>query len=62
MDPRTGRVVFHAAFFLVFMSAILFFFLEIGSASSVANTLAFLISLAFLLVIIWEVRRQASGL
>ncbi len=60
MDSRTGRVIFQTAFFFVFMSAILFFFLEEGSASFVANTLAFTVSLIFLLVVTWEVRRQTS--
>ena len=61
MNPETGRIAFQLAFFPAFISGILFFFLNRDSASYIANTLAFTLSLIFLLIIIWDVRRQARS-
>lgn len=60
MDPQLGRTAFNIAFYFAFMSAVLLPFLRRDSPEFVAATLALLFSLAFVAVVIWEVRRQAK--
>lgn len=60
MDPQLGRHAFNIAFYFAFMSGILLPFLNRDSPEFVAAALAFLFSVAFLLVVVWEVRKQAS--
>ncbi|MEM0024117.1 MAG: hypothetical protein QW407_03140 [Thermofilaceae archaeon] len=60
MDPQLGRHAFNLAFYFTFMSAILIPFLRRDSPEFVAAVLAFIFSLLFLLVVSWEVRREAS--
>ncbi len=59
MHPKLGQVAFNLAFFFTFMSGILLPFLPRDSASFVVDVLAFIFSLLFLLLVIWEVRREA---
>lgn len=54
-----GRHAFNIAFYFTFMSAVLLPFLRKDSPEFVAAVLAFISSLAFLLVVVWEVRREA---
>ena len=59
VHPKVGRVAFNLAFYFTFMSGILLPFLCRDSPEFVAAVLAFIFSLAFLLIVIWEVRREA---
>ena len=59
VHPKVGRVAFNLAFYFTFMSGILLPFLRRDSPEFVAAVLAFIFSLIFLLIVIWEVRREA---
>lgn len=60
MDPRIGRIAFGIAFYFTFMSAILMPLIPPESPALVANVLAFIFSIAFLLLVVWEVRRESK--
>ncbi|MCS7104343.1 MAG: hypothetical protein NZ954_02100 [Thermofilaceae archaeon] len=59
MDPQLGRHAFNLAFYFVLMSGILLPFLNRDSPEFIAAVFAFIFSLVFLLVVVWEVRREA---
>jgi len=59
MHPRLGQVAFNLAFFFTFMSGITLPFVDRDSAAFVVDVLAFIFSLAFLILVVWEVRREA---
>ncbi len=59
MHPRLGQVTFNLAFFFTFMSGITLPFVRDYPAAFVVDTMAFIFSLAFLLLVVWEVRREA---
>ena len=59
VHPKVGRVAFNLAFYFTFMSGILLPFLSRDSPEFVAAVFAFIFSLVFLLIVIWEVRREA---
>ena len=60
MHPRIGRLAFNIAFFIVFTSAIMLPFLKYDSAEFVVDTLALIIGLAWLLMVVYEVRRETK--
>lgn len=60
MNPRVGRVAFGLAFYFTLMSLAIMFLLPPDSPALVANTLALIFSIAFLLVVAWDVRRQVK--
>ena len=59
MSPRVGRVAFNLALFFALVSGILIPLLDESSPSFYVNILALTVSIAFLVVVVLEVRRQA---
>jgi hypothetical protein len=59
MEPYMGRIAFNIAFLLVLLSSFSLPFLKPDSAEFVVDVLALAISLTFLLVVVWDVRRQS---
>lgn len=54
MDSGIGKAGFHMAFYIVFVSGVLLFFLERNSAEFVITLFSFVIGLLFLVVItVW---------
>ena len=60
MNPRIGRIAFGLAFYFTLMSAIIMPLLPPEKPALVANVLALIFSLAFLLLVVWEVRRESK--
>jgi len=61
MEPHIGRIAFNIAILLVTLILIALPFLNTQSAEFVTAVLALIISLVFLFLIAWDVRRQARG-
>jgi uncharacterized membrane protein len=59
LSPQMGQVAFRIAFFLVFVSTILLFFVEPGSAEFVVTGITLLIGLVFGIGVLVIVRRQS---
>lgn len=60
MDPSTGRVAFNIGVLLVFLALISLPFLDFNSAEFIVAVIALAISLAFLLFVSYEVRKQVK--
>jgi len=60
MDPSIGRVAFNIAILLVVLSLIPLPFLDRDSAEFVVDVLALVISVTFLVIVTWDVRRQVK--
>lgn len=60
MEPHIGRIAFNIAILLVTLILIALPFLNMQSAEFVTAVLALIISLVFLLLIAWDVRRQVK--
>jgi len=60
MDPSIGRVAFNIAVLLIVLSLIPLPFLDRDSAEFVVDVLALVISVTFLVIVTWDVRRQVK--
>ena len=60
LNPLYGRIAFGIAFFFLFMSLLTLLIVEWGSASFYADIFAIIISFIFVMVVVWDVRRQAT--
>jgi len=60
MDPHLGRTAFNMAVLLIILSLIPLPFLKRDSAEFIVDVIAFVVSLLFLLLISWDVRRQVK--
>ncbi|MGQ4895091.1 MAG: hypothetical protein ACP6IQ_10765 [Candidatus Njordarchaeia archaeon] len=60
MDPRLGRIAFNIGIFLLLISIIPLFFVEKGSASYIIGMISTVVSLIFLLIVIYEIRREVK--
>ncbi|MCD6563494.1 MAG: hypothetical protein J7K23_06210 [Thermoproteales archaeon] len=60
MDPRLGRIAFNIGIFLLLISIIPLFFVEKGSASYIIGIVSTVVSLIFLLIVIYEIRREVK--
>jgi len=60
MDPSIGRVAFNLGFLLVFLTLLPLPFLNTSSAEFIVNVLALLFSLAFLMYVAYDVRKQVK--
>lgn len=58
MDPSTGRVAFNIGVLLVFLALIPLPFLDFNSAEFIVDVIALTVSLAFLLYVSYDVRKQ----
>ncbi|MEM2028398.1 MAG: hypothetical protein QXS05_03325 [Candidatus Bathyarchaeia archaeon] len=58
MDPSTGRVAFNIGVLLVFLALIPLPFLDFNSAEFIVDVIALTISLAFLLFVSYDIRKQ----
>jgi len=59
MAPTVGRIAFNIGVLLVILSLIPLPFLPVGSAEFVVDVIALVLSVIFLSLIVWDVRRQA---
>lgn len=60
MDPSIGRIAFNIGVLLIFLTLIPLPFLDPNSAEFIVDIIAFIVSIAFLLFISYEVRRQVK--
>lgn len=60
MDPSIGRVAFNIAVLLIVLALIPLPFLDRDSAEFVVDVLALVISVTFLVIVTWDVRRQVK--
>ncbi|MEM1996511.1 MAG: hypothetical protein QXN40_01370 [Candidatus Bathyarchaeia archaeon] len=60
MDPSTGRVAFNIGVLLVFLALIPLPFLDFNSAEFIVDVIALTVSLAFLLYVSYDVRKQVK--
>jgi len=60
MDPSIGRVAFNLGLLLVFLTLLPLPFLDTGSAEFIVGVLALLFSLAFLIYVVYDVRKQVK--
>jgi hypothetical protein len=60
MDPTLGRVAFNIGIFLVFLAVIPLPFLNVESAEFVVDIIALIVSLAFLIFVTFDVKRQVK--
>mgnify|MGYP000235729898 CR=1 FL=1 len=60
MNPVIGRVAFTLAIILLLLSVIPLFFLNPNSGEFIVSTIALLFSLTFLILVIWDVRKQVK--
>lgn len=60
MDPSTGRVAFNIGVLLVFLALIPLPFLDFNSAEFIVDVIALAVSLAFLLYVSYDVRKQVK--
>ena len=58
MNPTVGRVAFNIAILLVVLSLLPLPFLNRKSAEFLIDIIALFISLIFLAIVVWDVRRQ----
>lgn len=58
MDPQVGRIAFNLAILLLILVIIPLPILRRDSAEFVVNIIALIVSSIFLLLVIWEIRRQ----
>jgi hypothetical protein len=61
LSPELGRAVFRIAFYVTFVSAVLLFALENGSAEFVVAALTFALGLIATIVVAILVRRQSRS-
>jgi len=60
LEPNTGRLAFNIGILLVFLSALPLPWLSRDSAEFVVDVIALAISLIFLGLVVWDVRRQVK--
>jgi len=60
MDPYMGRIAFNIAILMLVLISVPLLFLERDSAEFVISVLALTFTLIFLLLVVWDVRRQAK--
>jgi len=60
MEPHLGRIAFNISVLLLVLALIPLPFLKNESAEFIVDVLALIILLAFLFLVIWDVRRQAK--
>ena len=60
MDPNIGRVAFNLGVLLVFLTILPLPFLDRSSAEFVVDVLALFFSSAFLIYVIYDVRKQVK--
>ncbi|MEM2454928.1 MAG: hypothetical protein QXL85_08155 [Candidatus Bathyarchaeia archaeon] len=58
MDPQAGRIAFNLAILLLVLAIIPLPILRKDSAEFVVDLIALIVSLTFLLLVIWEIRKQ----
>ena len=61
MDPNISRVAFNLGILIIILCLIPLPFLDMNSAEFIVNILALLFSIAFLIFVTYDVRRQAKA-
>lgn len=59
MDSHTGKLAFTIGIFIFIFALIPLPFLKPGSSEFVVDVIALILSLVFLALVIWDIRRQA---
>lgn len=60
MDPSLGRIAFRLGIMVLSLSILPLFIIDRNSAEFVVDVIAILISVIFLVLVSWDVRRQVK--
>jgi len=60
MDPSLGRIAFRLGIMVLSLSILPLFIIDWNSAEFVVDVIAILISVIFLVLVSWDVRRQVE--
>jgi len=61
MEPYIGRIAFNIGLFILILAMLPIFFLDRSSAEFVIDMIAISVTSIFLLLVVWDVRRQAKA-